>query len=277
MATTNTTTTTTTRDVLLYIPNLIGYSRVICTLSSFVLMVWVSESPSSSSSSASDHRFFQWWLLAISLYLASFVGDLFDGMAARKFRQTSTYGGLLDMVTDRCSTTGLLYILNGEYDARYFRDVLLRQDSDSSDAVVLGLPMSAVFRLLFLGLILLDISSHWCQMFSSASTEEHHKSSTANAGRFFLVRWYYEHVLFFGYCCVGAEFTYIGLYVWRHLADTGAKQVIRWILLVVCVPACVVKQVVNVSQLCSACYAVAACDAKKKSHAVSDRRQTKKN
>ena len=29
-----------------------------------------------------------------------------DGLVARKMNQTSTFGGLLDMVTDRCSTLG---------------------------------------------------------------------------------------------------------------------------------------------------------------------------
>jgi CDP-diacylglycerol--inositol 3-phosphatidyltransferase len=38
-----------------------------------------------------------------------------DGMVARKLNQTSTFGGLLDMVTDRCSTLGLLYVLGGDY------------------------------------------------------------------------------------------------------------------------------------------------------------------
>jgi phosphatidylglycerophosphate synthase len=51
------------------------------------------------------------------LYLYSFTADLFDGMAARKFNQCSTFGGLLDMVTDRCSTLGLLFVLYGEYGA----------------------------------------------------------------------------------------------------------------------------------------------------------------
>ena len=92
---------TTARDVLLYVPNLIGYGRVILTIVSFVLMIF---HPSR-------------WFLALWLYIASFVGDLFDGLAARKFDQCSTYGGLLDMVTDRCATAGLLFILAGEYDA----------------------------------------------------------------------------------------------------------------------------------------------------------------
>jgi len=45
----------------------------------------------------------------------SFAADLFDGMAARRFNQCSSFGGMLDMVTDRCSTLGLLFILYGEY------------------------------------------------------------------------------------------------------------------------------------------------------------------
>ena len=34
---------------------------------------------------------------------------------ARKFNQCSSFGSMLDMVTDRCSTLGLLFILYGEY------------------------------------------------------------------------------------------------------------------------------------------------------------------
>ena len=89
----------TAQQILLYIPNLIGYTRVILTLTSLTLMII---SPS-------------YWALAIVLYVASFVGDLFDGMAARKLGQTSTFGGLIDMVTDRCSTTGLLCVLIREF------------------------------------------------------------------------------------------------------------------------------------------------------------------
>ena len=32
-------------------------------------------------------------ILGLSLYIASFVGDLFDGIAARKFNQCSKFGG----------------------------------------------------------------------------------------------------------------------------------------------------------------------------------------
>lgn len=52
---------TTAKDVLVYVPNLIGYSRVACTIGALYLMI-----------AAPDN-----WMLAIILYLASFVGDLF--------------------------------------------------------------------------------------------------------------------------------------------------------------------------------------------------------
>ena len=90
---------TTANEVFLYIPNLIGYLRVACALLSFILMICFPER----------------WVVAITLYVASFVGDLFDGIAARKFDQCSAFGGLLDMVTDRCATAGLLSALSKEY------------------------------------------------------------------------------------------------------------------------------------------------------------------
>jgi CDP-diacylglycerol--inositol 3-phosphatidyltransferase len=219
---------TTAEEVLLFFPNLIGYSRVIFTLISFVLMI----------------GFPAYWLLAICLYITSFVGDLFDGMVARKFHQTSTFGSLLDMVTDRCSTLGMLYILGGDYAVK---------DVD------IGFPF---FRLLFLFLVVLDIASHWCQM--NSTSEKHHKSKESNEGRNVIVRWYYQYYWFFGYLCVGAEFSYICLFVRQHLQDSFWAS---WntILLYACLPGCFMKQIVNLAQLASACYAVASYDAKQRS------------
>ena len=214
-------------DVMLYIPNLIGYLRVIFTLSSITMMIC---HPSR-------------WLIATVLYVSSFVGDLFDGLAARKFDQCSTYGGLLDMVTDRCSTSGLLCVLQREY-------------AQDPKAV-----------LLFTMLILLDISSHWCQMYSTVSLRQHHKSAEGNKGRFFLVRWYYGSYSFFGYCCVGAEFTYVALYLLVHLPEleVGIDLVMACrYFLIISIPACFTKQIVNVSQLCTSCYSVADYDARQR-------------
>ena len=70
----------------------------------------------------------------------SFVCDELDGRLARKFLQQSTYGAVLDMVTDRLSTAALLGILAVLYPAKAQVCVLLQA---------------------------LDIASHWCHMYSS--------------------------------------------------------------------------------------------------------------
>ncbi|GJT05053.1 probable CDP-diacylglycerol--inositol 3-phosphatidyltransferase 2 [Tanacetum coccineum] len=46
------------------------------------------------------------------LYFISFVCDALDGWFARKFNQVSTFGAVLDMITDRISTACLLVILS---------------------------------------------------------------------------------------------------------------------------------------------------------------------
>lgn len=112
-------------------------------------------------------------------------------------------------------------------------------------------------------------------MYSTTSQNSHHKSAEGNAGRFFLVRWYYSHYYFFGYCCVGAEFCYVTLYILKRISAAirdgeeivGIVQAVQKIgewFLYVAIPACATKQIVNVSQLCSSCYAVAEYDAKMK-------------
>mmetsp|Transcript_12246 Transcript_12246/g.17965 ORF Transcript_12246/g.17965 Transcript_12246/m.17965 type:complete len:221 (-) Transcript_12246:2143-2805(-) len=208
---------TTALDVFVFIPNLIGYSRILFTLASFVLMT----------------SFESEWRIAISLYIASFAGDLFDGLAARKFNQCSTFGGLLDMVTDRCSTLGILYVLGNLQDH---------------------------MRLVYLFAIVLDISSHWCQMYSSIG-QGHHKSSESNEGRNFLVQWYYKYYFFFGYLCVGAEFTYILAYILHYLSTDSTLYEVALGAFRLCLPGCFMKQIINIFQLSSACYVVAMQDA----------------
>lgn len=226
---------TTPEDVLTFVPNLIGYTRVVFALVSFLLML----------------AYPRLWIYAVVLYVGGFIGDLFDGMAARKLNQTSSFGGVLDMVTDRCSTLGLLYVLGLEY-------------ADFDAAV--GFP---VFRLTFLFLQLLDISSHWCQMHSSLALGLHHKSDEGNADKHFLVRWFYKYYWFFGYLCVGAEFTYVAAYIRVQLLrmvgrDVSLLLTALHLFLCLSVPACMAKQAVNVMQLCSSCYAIAKDDAKKR-------------
>ena len=227
-------------DVLLFVPNLIGYFRVVCSIVCFVLMMTY---PTMA-------------MEAITLYILSFAGDLFDGWAARKFNQCSDYGALLDMVTDRCSTAGLLFVLGCEAAAK------ASAMEASEQPTGLSLDQQPI---VFQFLLMLDVASHWCQMHATLSANHagHHKSKESNADKSLLVQWYYEKYWFFGYLCVGAEWTYVCLYVLNH---TSVDSWIGWLslgCLRICLPGCVLKQVVNIAQLQSACFLVAARDAAK--------------
>ena len=70
-------------SVYLFVPNLIGYARVACTLAFLYL--------------ARDRAS---WHVALSSYIVSFALDLFDGMAARRFHQTSRFGAVEAVVRD---------------------------------------------------------------------------------------------------------------------------------------------------------------------------------
>ncbi|CUM67247.1 uncharacterized protein PRCAT00004940001 [Priceomyces carsonii] len=82
----------TTKDIFLFIPNLIGYLRVITALLSFICM--------------KNHPIPTLIFYGISGFL-----DAFDGYAARKYNQGTRFGAVLDMVTDRCATSSLIVYL----------------------------------------------------------------------------------------------------------------------------------------------------------------------
>ena len=80
-------------NVYFFIPNLITFIRFALYLGGFLL-----------------HTMGHWqWCAA--LYTVGFVGDYWDGVAARKLNQSSQTGAVLDMVGDRIATTGLCVIL----------------------------------------------------------------------------------------------------------------------------------------------------------------------
>ncbi|GMI04712.1 hypothetical protein TrRE_jg4410 [Triparma retinervis] len=211
----------TASDVFLYYPQWVGYLRVFCTVLSLYLATKFAAGG-------------EYYVHSIILYLLSFIGDLFDGMAARNFDQSSKFGGVLDMVTDRCTTAGMLVVLTWLYHDHAF---------------------------VFLALLILDMSSHWVQMTSALLLEAHHKSDEGNKDKFFLVRWFYSNYPFFGYCCVGAELTYVLLYVTNYMSPSSTQSAFMFMLYYVCMPACVMKNIVNVAQLCSASTDIARKDA----------------
>lgn len=83
-------------SVYLYVPNIIGYFRV---LTAVVAAIYA----------------FQNWKVALVLYSVSMWLDAVDGTAARYFNQTSIFGQQLDMLTDRMSTLGLNFVLAVQY------------------------------------------------------------------------------------------------------------------------------------------------------------------
>ncbi|KAF4319821.1 hypothetical protein BBO99_00005838 [Phytophthora kernoviae] len=86
----------TVTGVFFYVPNLIGYTRVLLSLYSLAVAL-------------TDYK------TSVLCYALSFTCDYFDGFFARLCDQCSTFGAVLDMVTDRCSTAGLLVVLSHLY------------------------------------------------------------------------------------------------------------------------------------------------------------------
>ncbi|CAN9505018.1 unnamed protein product [Ophioblennius macclurei] len=88
-------------NVFLFVPNLIGYARVVLALLSFYLMPCCP------------------WP-AVFCYLLSALLDSFDGHAARALNQCTKFGAMLDMLTDRCATMCLLVNLSLLYPSYTF-------------------------------------------------------------------------------------------------------------------------------------------------------------
>ena len=70
-----------------------------------------------------------------------------------------------------------------------------------------------------LALLLLDIGSHWLQMYTSVlASRKSHKDVAANAN--IILRLYYTDRIFMGVCCVSAEV----LYLCAHAAVGGTRR-----------------------------------------------------
>lgn len=232
-------TTTKDENVFLFIPNLIGYSRVILAACSLFYMSYHPKA-------------------CTVLYLISCLLDAVDGQAARALGQTSKFGAVLDMVTDRCTTSCLLCFLSSAYPS---------------------------YALVFQFLITLDFSSHYIHMYSSLVTgSSSHKTVTSDVSR---ILWYYyndSRTLFL--FCAGNELFFVCLYLnafyttplltpnipgvsailqhlshpdklrfaWSHPKITefivSFLRSVTWpqIIAVITAPVCFAKQVINVVQ-----------------------------
>ncbi|CAK9183419.1 unnamed protein product, partial [Ilex paraguariensis] len=143
----------------------------------------------------------------------------------------STFGAVLDMVTDRISTACLLVIL------------------------------SQVYRpgLVFLSLLALDIASHWLQMYSTflvgKASHKDVKDSTS-----WLFKAYYGNRIFMGYCCVACEVLYITLFLLAKnqaenmtdvLVNAAKQSLVHFTLVALLLFGWAIKQTINVIQVTS--------------------------
>ncbi|CAM9429275.1 unnamed protein product [Ectocarpus sp. 8 AP-2014] len=180
-------------------------------------------------------------------YLVAFAGDAVDGHVARKFKQASRFGAVLDMVTDRCSTAGLLLVLSRLYDRRH--------------------------AFAFLVLMFIDLFSHWMHTHRRGGYSLDLAPSTriirtsCAARRNILIRTYYDNLPFFAFCCIGAELFYVLLYLLHFVSEESrAFAPLRTSCFWLCLPACVLKQFVNIAQIFSAasCLALEELDQKER-------------
>ncbi|KAF9885908.1 CDP-diacylglycerol-inositol 3-phosphatidyltransferase [Aspergillus nanangensis] len=169
-------------NVYWFIPNLIGYARIILAFTSLYYMPLHPRTCS-------------------LLYSVSCLLDALDGYAARHYNQSTTFGGVLDMVTDRCTTACLLVYLSSAW------------------------PRWAI---VFQGLICLDLASHWIHMYTTLTVGgagQSHKNVEASRSR--ILYWYYNSKTVLFICCALNELFFIGLYLLSFSSPTLSPSLLQ--------------------------------------------------
>lgn len=205
---------TMTSSVYFYVPNLIGYFRIACAFYGYSMAL-------------KDYQ------VTVFIYWLSQVLDAADGFAARALKQSSTFGAVLDMVTDRASTTCLCIVL-----AHYYPEHIL------------GLT----------GLVSLDLFSHWFHVYASLLLGLGTHKQVDNA----LLRFYYWKPALF-VVCSATEMWYMSLYTlgWTEGVTVpifGGIGLAR-LMCGLCTPFAIFKQVANLVQMYVACEALVEHDA----------------
>lgn len=187
--------------ILLYVPNLIGYIRIILLGLSFFHLL-------------NDHQ------LGIALYSVSYALDALDGLAARLLNQSSLFGSLLDMLTDRVSSMCLLMTLGLIYQKFFF---------------------------LFMFLLSLDIVSHWLHSYSALlKGKSSHKVPDVKTN--FLIRIYYGSKFTLTLVCFMEQLCYLSLVaLFYETADERSNIILA--LLYLSTPVTLFKNIVNLLQI----------------------------
>jgi CDP-diacylglycerol--inositol 3-phosphatidyltransferase len=155
-------------NIFLFWPNIIGYARIVLAFASLYYMPLHPRTCS-------------------GLYSISCLLDALDGYAARHFEQSTRFGAVLDMVTDRCTTACLLVFLSSAWPR---------------------------WALLFQGLISLDLASHYIHMYATlvmGGTETSHKKVDASRSK--ILNLYYTNKTVLFLFCMFNETFFIALYL----------------------------------------------------------------
>ena len=184
----------------LYVPNLIGYARVILM---FIAYFIAEEQP----------------IIFFLCYAISQILDMFDGKAARYFNQATKFGAMLDMVTDRCSTVGLMLTISHRY------------------------PELTMYCHFFTWL---DIFSHWCHMLAQlGGGSQSHKLVKSGP---WILRTYYDVHWFMVLLIIGAEGYPLGLYLLSFSEKFQPYVHYIKIFMFSMLPLFIMKHIINVIQ-----------------------------
>ncbi|XP_050667744.1 CDP-diacylglycerol--inositol 3-phosphatidyltransferase [Leptidea sinapis] len=153
-------------NIFLFVPNIIGYGRIILAVIAFYYM------PTNC-------------LLAVVCYVTSALLDAIDGHAARIFNQSTKFGAMLDQLTDRAGTAGLLMTLATFYPEYTFW-----------------------FQLS----MIIDITCHWLFLHTSTlQGKTSHKFIDMSENP--IMHLYYTNKTVLFWMCAGNEAFYAALYV----------------------------------------------------------------
>ncbi|KAH6983006.1 CDP-alcohol phosphatidyltransferase-domain-containing protein [Ilyonectria robusta] len=155
-------------NIFLFWPNIIGYFRIVLAIASLYYMPLHPRT-------------------CTVLYSVSCLLDALDGYVARVFEQSTRFGAVLDMVTDRCTTACLLVFLSSAF------------------------PRWAI---IFQGLIALDLASHYMHMYATlvvSGSDSSHKN--IDKSKSFVLNLYYTNkIVLFVFCALNEVF-FIALYL----------------------------------------------------------------
>ncbi|CAF0907356.1 unnamed protein product [Didymodactylos carnosus] len=221
-----TTTTTTnsisgflkTENIFLFVPNIIGYVRVFLSIASFYFMPTHPK-------------------VTLVCYLTSQFLDALDGHAARALGQSTQFGAMFDMLTDRCSTMCLCFVLAMFY------------------------PKWALFFQLWAAI---DVASHWLHLHVATMQGKTHKKIDLSGNPVLRIYYTSRKVLFF--MCAGNELWFSMLYMLHFTEGPSLIVVDNYVvglfrtILYLTTPVMIGKQIISFIHLYTAALNMAAID-----------------